>query len=228
VTDDKILLIGSGRLAKHLHFYFQSLGLALLTWSRSDGVDPLLQKLKLAKYVALAISDDSLSDFFDKHLKNLSIKTFHFSGAYHHPKILSFHPLMTFSNELYDIEFYKKIHFAVSDLQEFKNIFQKLPNPTFQLSAENKALYHAWAVLLGAGTQNHLKSGMNALLNIGVPKDASLLYIQKVFEQFINHKGQSITGPWVRDDQTTIEKNLNALQSQDQILYENLMERTSK
>lgn len=229
MTDDKILLIGSGRLAKHLHFYFQSLGLTFSIWSRTDGLDQFLQKLESVKYVGLAISDDSLLDFYQKHLQSVPIKCFHFSGAFHHPDILSFHPLMTFSNELYEKEFYQKIHFAVSNLQEFEKIFPKLPNPTFRLSSENKALYHAWAVLLGAGTQNHLKSGLHALSSIGVPEDASLLYLEKIFEQFIKHKGQSITGPWVRSDQTTIEKNLNALQSkEDQILYKNLMERTSK
>lgn len=229
MTDDKFLLIGSGRLAKHLQFYFQSLGIPLLTWSRSDGVDLLVEKLNLAQFVGLAISDDSLSSFFDQHLKNLDIKIFHFSGSFHHPEILSFHPLMTFSNELYEKEFYKKIHFAVSDQDQFKNIFPKLPNPTFLLASDNKALYHAWAVLLGAGTQNHLKSGIHSLSTIGVPIEASLLYLEKTFEQFLKHKGQTITGPWVRNDKTTIEKNLNALQTQaDQILYKNLMERTSK
>lgn len=229
MTDDKILLIGSGRLAKHLHFYFKSLGLTFCIWSRTKGLDRLSHKIKSAKYVGLAISDDSLLDFYQKHLQSLPIKCFHFSGAIHHPEILSFHPLMTFSNELYEKEFYQKIHFAVSDLQEFKNIFPRIPNPTFILSYEQKAFYHAWAVLLGAGTQNHLKSGLHALSKIGVPEGASLLYLEKVFEQFIKHKGQSITGPWVRNDKTTIEKNLNALQlKEDQFLYKNLMERTSK
>lgn len=228
MTDDKILLIGSGRLAKHLQFYFQSLDLNISYWSRADGLDQLSQKLKSIKYVGLAISDDSLLEFYQTHLRNQPVRTFHFSGSFHHPEILGFHPLMTFSSELYDLEFYKKIHFAVSDSEIFKSLFSKLPNPIFHLSSEHKALYHAWAVLLGAGTQNHLKSGLHALSKIGVPESASLLYLEKIFEQFIKYKGQSITGPWVRNDQSTIEKNLNALSLSDQNLYKNLMERTSK
>lgn len=229
MTDTKILLIGSGRVAKHLQFYFQSLGLALSTWSRTEGFYQLTEKLKTAKYVGLAISDDSLSDFYEKHLKNLNVKSFHFSGAFHHSEILSFHPLMTFSDELYEKDFYQNIHFAVSDISEFKNIFPTLLNPTFHLSPEHKALYHAWAVLLGAGTQNHLKSGLQALAGIGVPYKATLIYLEKIFEQFLKHQGQSITGPWVRNDKKTIEKNLAAFSSQDdQALYTNLMGRTTK
>lgn len=229
MTDTKILLIGSGRVAKHLRFYFQSLGLTLSTWSRTEDLHQLTEKLKTAKYVGLAISDDNLSDFYEKHLQNLNVKSFHFSGAFHHPKILSFHPLMTFPDELYEKDFYQNIHFAVSDISEFKNIFPKLTNPIFLLTPEHKTFYHAWAVLLGAGTQNHLKSGLQALAAIGVPHNATLIYLEKIFEQFLKHQGQSITGPWIRNDKKTIEKNLAALSSQDdQALYTNLMGRTSK
>jgi len=215
-------------LAKHFIFYFQHLGVSFSTWSRHDGPDLLKEKIKNANFVGLAVSDASIGELFEQYLKNSNVKAFHFSGAFHHPEILSFHPLMTFSDELYDLEFYKKIHFAVSDSSAFKKIFPLLSNPYFTLSNEDKGLYHAWAVLLGAGTQNHLKSGLQAFAKIGVPESATLVYLEKIFQQFINHKGQSITGPWVRNDQSTIEKNLNALSLPDQNLYKNLMERTSK
>src|SRR5689334_6951163 len=56
------LLLGSGRLARHLRFYFENLGLKFRTWSRRDS-QPL--DLSGIERLWLAISDDAIPAFID-------------------------------------------------------------------------------------------------------------------------------------------------------------------
>ncbi len=215
------LLIGSGRLATHLKHYFESIQLKHLKWSRVESVETLNQLIPKSSFAMLAISDDGIEKFYLNHLSKFDLPVIHFSGAYIHTKMMSFHPLMTFTESLYPLDFYKKIHFAVSNLDQFRKFFPQLSNPCFLLSDDKKGLYHAWAVMMASGTQSLWKQATQQMEALGVPQQACELYLKQISEQFFLDPKKSMTGPWVRKDQKTIEKNKSSLETpQDQKLYE--------
>lgn len=218
------LIIGSGRLSRHLQHYFQLLAIPFETWNRSQDISLLQSKIEKKPTVLLAISDSSIVSFFETYLQNKNLKIIHFSGALHDSRIIACHPLMTFSHELYSLDIYKNVYFAVTGTSSLQNAIPELPNLSFELEEKDKAYYHAWCVLTAAGTQTLWKSALQNLRSIGVPEKAVENYIQKIAHNFLSNPENSLTGPWVRKDEITIHKNLQALsKSSAAKVYELLM-----
>lgn len=206
------LLIGSGRLAKHLSVYFDSLSINYLKWNRSDkkSIKPLLSQ---SSKVLLAISDNAIEPFISSKLKKLDSKTIiHFSGCLSIAGVQSAHPLMTFSNKFYPLSFYKTIPFITEKGKTlFRELFPKLPNPNYQIEPELKPYYHAWCAIAGNFTTilwNNFEERLEEKFNI--PKEAMIPYLQKTTANIINSK-QSLTGPFARKDFSTIKKHKDAL-----------------
>ena len=67
-TNSSILLIGSGRLALHLQYWFQQSNQSslLTTWSRRDSFEKLQDLAAKADLIWLAISDSAIVDFYDQ------------------------------------------------------------------------------------------------------------------------------------------------------------------
>lgn len=217
------LLVGSGRLARHLSFYLKSTFVPYLSWSRKSPI-VIADLLQETDTVLLAISDSALDSFYNKNLQSFSGNIVHFSGATSHPKMLGCHPLMSFTTDLLPENFYPQIFFAESSPQTFQRIFPHWKNPTFLLGEQSKALYHACAVLLAAGTQSLWWQTFQQMQTLGVPEKALEIYVKRVTEQFLVQKEKASTGPWVRKDQITIEKNKKALEGSHLLhLYEHLM-----
>ena len=139
------IIIGSGRLAKHLDYYFSLMNIPHLSWHRKMSAERLKNFLKITNTVLLAISDSAIEPFINSNKKILGGKTIiHFSGALATKKAFGCHPLMSFSHSLYDHEFYKTILFCVDeDSPGFEALFPKLPNPHITIPKKQKPFYHA-------------------------------------------------------------------------------------
>lgn len=204
------LLIGDGRLARHLRFYLTHLGQPLQTWSRRDSV-PLKELLSTTDRVWLAISDSALPGFIDSELAGFQGSIVHFSGAFHHPRAIAAHPLMTFSEDLYEPAFYRGIHFAVTGAADLQSALPGFPNPWFPLEAEMKPLYHALCVLGGNLPVLMWAKAESGLNGLGVPSEALRAYVGQVAENYMRHGKKALTGPIARGDEETIRKNLESL-----------------
>lgn len=226
VPQKNYLLIGGGKLARHLQFYFSSLGLSLAHWSRNQENNNQIssskqcyERLKTlsgqSDIILLAISDSSIEPFVKQNsfLKNKTLV--HFSGCLTIDGILGVHPLMTFSEKLYDADFYKSISFITDESSEkFQTIFNGLPNPVFQVSKQEKAFYHSLCVMSGNFTVllwNKLFSELNNKFQ--VPKEAALPYFEAIQRNILENHEKALTGPLARGDQQTITKNLAALEN---------------
>lgn len=207
-----LLLIGSGRLARHLSFYLELSKTPFRTWSRDrQSLDELNALLSDASTVALAISDDALGSFIDGSLRSFGGRIVHFSGSWHREGILSAHPLMSFGTELYPGDFYPKIHFSLTGTDSLRDLFPDWANSFSKISAEQKPLYHALCVLGGnfpVLLWNKMESDLKAM---GLPEEGIRLYIQRVSDNYLKMGSLALTGPLVRKDETTIQKNLAAL-----------------
>lgn len=210
----KTLLIGSGRLARHLQHWSQlnKTSTNLSTWNRSESIELLKKHIAMADITWLAISDQAIVPFYEEHLKNYKGKAVHFSGALYDSRIFGAHPLMSFPQELLDGEVYGQIHFAVDEaVVNLPNILPGFENPFFKVPAAKKAMYHALCVTVGNFPQLLWSLCSKEFKNLNVPESAYELYIQQITKSFIAHKEKSLTGPLVRGDAETIEKNISAL-----------------
>ncbi len=210
----KYLLIGTGRLATHLSFYFDNQKIDYLKWNRNSNIsfDMVLQK---ADIILIAISDDAIESFINVFLKNSKNKIIvHFSGNLSLQGIESTHPLMTFGDKFYSEEFYETIPFITEKGKcSFSEIFPELPNPNYQINQEDKSLYHAWCSIAGNFTTLLWKTFENRLTNnFSIPREVMIPYLNKITENIIGSKNP-LTGPFARKDFAVIEKHKQALEN---------------
>lgn len=202
------LIVGSGRVARHLAEYFRLLQLPFVTWSRKQNdVSDFEKKAATASHVLLCISDSAIADFAASYPFLKSKILVHFSGALEIPGVIGVHPLMTFGPELYSLETYKAIPFIVTDSLHLPG----LSNRSFHIPPQHKAYYHALCVMGGNFTTllwNEMQKGLQSL---GLPADVAHPYLQQVSQNFLAHPESSLTGPLVRKDLGTIQKNIEAL-----------------
>lgn len=205
------LIIGSGRVARHLGHYFNSLNINYDSWDRSQ--DPLAIHAKIAKatHVLLGIRDGAIEAFYQKYLQGLDKTVIHFSGALEVEGVNGAHPLMTFGESLYETEFYQKIHFVITGPNSLSELLPGLPNPYSSVRAEDKAKYHALCVMGGNFVTLLIAKMLQEFTLLEIPKEAAHLYLEKVLENTLSNPETALTGPLVRRDVQTVESNLRAL-----------------
>ncbi|MBL6989359.1 MAG: DUF2520 domain-containing protein [Bacteriovoracaceae bacterium] len=212
-------IIGNGKVARHLKHYFDFLNIDYLCWSKRsiepDSIDlPIL--LNSCKTILILIPDDAIEGFINEHLALTKHHTIvHFSGCLSLPNIHSTHPLITFSDQLYDLDTYKSIPFVCEkNSLDFKDIFPKLPNTNISISSADKPLYHALCVMGGNfSTILWQKIFSDFEYKLGISKEILYPYLSQTMQNLINSSDNVLTGPLARNDQKTINKNLSALES---------------
>lgn len=215
------LIIGRGRLARHLQHYFQLLGLHHTTWHRERTKESLIIQANAATRILLCVSDQAIAQFAnDSQLPTQ--KLVHFSGAQFVQKITGVHPLMSFGPTLYDLETYKKIPFITERGGAlFTELFPDLPNPHFPLAPQDKALYHALCVMAGNFTTLLWQNIFDLFeKELHVPHEALGGYLKQTLANTLNDRSQALTGPLSRGDTKTLVQNLDALRDRpEQKLY---------
>lgn len=206
-----ILLIGSGRLATHLHHYFSQLNISFSTWDRAQDPHLLKSKIEKASHILLAISDSAIESFYIKHIAGFDKTVVHFSGALNIPDLACAHPLMTFGPELYDVAIYQKIHFSITGADKLNSLIPGLKNSYSVLPGHLKAKYHAHCVAGGNFVSILSAEFLEAMTTLEIPKEAALLFLIQSIKNTEEKGWDAITGPLVRNDQITIQKNLEAL-----------------
>lgn len=210
------LIIGDGRLARHLSHYLKFESLPFESWRRSQGREELAELAARATHILLAITDSSIAKFHEENADLFKEKTVvHFSGALIHPLIPSAHPLMSFSNDLYEPSTYRRIAFITEKGRGgFASLLPGLKNAAHELQPELKPLYHALCVMSGNFTVLLWEKAFRDFEAMGLPRFALLPYLERTAVNLLGAtNGASVlTGPLARGDQPTIEKNIAALE----------------
>lgn len=210
-----VLLVGSGRLSRHLIYWnsLQKSPLQIHPWNRQSHTAENLQSLiQKADLIWLAISDSALVSFFEQNFSRIQVPVVHFSGALHDQRMISAHPLMSFPEELMSADVYPKIHFALTGAESLQKVFPGFQNSFSLLDKKQKAFYHALCVVAGNFPQFLWNESLHEFNKLNIPSAAVENYIQQITQNFLHLKEKSLTGPLVRHDHITIEKNLNALE----------------
>ena len=213
---EKILVIGNGRLANHFCHYFRLIDVKFEKWDRTQAHSQLVEKAKDCTSVLILISDQAIESFAAENDKVLPKLRLHCSGSLFIKGMIGAHPLMTFSENLFQLPVYQKIVFAIDTIGfELESISPKLQNSSFQIKPDEKAFYHALCVASGSfsyllwqfvarefAARNWSQTGLNQ-------------YSQAIFENIqktiLKPELNLATGPIQRGDQETIQRNLAAL-----------------
>lgn len=213
-----VLIVGDGKLARHWQHYLSLKSIPYLSWSRKENL-PFEQFVQANKArvaaVYLLISDTALAKFFDeyKNLFDASVSWFHASGALSLAGMIDAHPMMSFADELYDLDVYEKIPFTTTakNIQNLNILLRGLPNKVNQIEVMDKPLYHALCVLGAAGTNVLWSALTNELSKLGISRDATQQYQDQIFKNLKEYGVKAITGPWVRRDVQTQQLNVESL-----------------
>jgi predicted short-subunit dehydrogenase-like oxidoreductase (DUF2520 family) len=216
-------IVGGGRLARHFSEYFRLLDIPHNCWARDHGspintfnLPDAEQRLKEtvgnADRVLLLVSDTSITALLKQYLFLHAKKLIHCSGSLSVPGVAGAHPLMTFTDSLYELDTYQKVPFVVEAGQTFTQLFPALPNPHFMINTQDKARYHAMCVMAGNFSQLMWK-GISDRFEQQFELPATTLhpYLKQVAENFTQKPESALTGPLTRNDGQTITRNLNSL-----------------
>lgn len=213
----KYAIIGSGKLGHHLAHFFTLNGNSFTLFKR----DSDYKLLKNFDYLLLAINDAEIKKFYDEHQDLHHKKWIHFSGTHYFKDIIGVHPLMSFSDELFDLSFYQKIHWVVDHPVEVEKI---LPINKFQISnihEKDKPFYHALCVLSGNIPHLLWESVEKEFMKLNIEKKDFLNYVKITTDNYLQNR--AATGPIVRKDQVTIDMNLKSLTKPYQEIYQGVM-----
>ena len=204
------LLVGNGRLATHLHYYFSQYSLPIWHWHRDSAAD-LKSLSNQAEIIFLAISDAAIAEFAQKPELN-GKHCIHFSGATTLENITACHPLMTFATQLYTLAEYEKIPFICDRSDPLLQAwFAPLPNPLNVIPQQCRSRYHALCVLSGNFSVLLWQKLSHELSQMGLTQSDWQPYCEQILKNILHDVDAALTGPLARDDQPTLQANLEAL-----------------
>lgn len=214
----QFLVVGNGKLAKHLMHYFSLAEIPFSHWYRQKHNTKQLQELsESADRILFAISDSSIEEFFQQHLSIFQDKVcIHFSGSISVPGVFCVHPLMSFSNELFSLETYQSISFNVFDkTYKLSDLIPGIQNPSYNIDPSLKGKYHAHCASIGNLPQFIWSESAAFWENLGIPVEALEAFILQSFRNSMKQKDLGITGPISRKDKVSISKNIEDLGNSD-------------
>lgn len=235
----KYLIIGNGRVAQHFKYYLDLLYLDYYQWHYKNSTLNLEQYLIQLGYnnnsidheliILLLIKDDAISNFINHHQIIIKkFKTIIFSGSQIFKETITAHPLMTFSDNLYNLDDYTQIPFITTHTTEPQNLLPGLPNKIYQIPAELLGYYHSLCVISGNFSQilwGKFSKELNETFNL--PQDIIKPYIKQIAHNFCLHGLAALTGPLQRQDHKTIQRNLKSLENKKDD-YHNIYQEFSK
>jgi len=208
------LILGSGRMARHMAHYFDLLDLPYHRFARkTHDFSELPQLLQKTTHVLILLRDDAIEAFITAHLTECSHTLVHFSGSLATPFAYGAHFLVSFSQTLQPLETYQQAWFVLdAEDKSLNELLPGLPNQSITIPREAKALYHSLCVLSGNFTCMLWQKFYDSLQqNWQIPKPAADMYLKLIMTNILADPKQALTGPLVRNDQKTIAANLQAL-----------------
>ena len=205
------LLVGAGRLSRHLGHYFDLESIAWRRWHRSMAT-PLREAVRGSRAVLLLISDDAIEVFLDHNVRPGDPPWIHCSGSLVTTAAVGIHPLMTFSDELYDLRVYREMCVVCErGRTPFRDLFPQLTNPSFEIDPEDKVLYHAMCTIAGNFTTLLWHKAFGEFEDrLGLPRSVLFPYLDRVADN-LKSSTSPLTGPLARGDGRTVAHHLEAL-----------------
>lgn len=198
-----------------------------------------LAQLPTADLTLITVPDDAIGQIASELAKNDYSANPHYvihcSGALNSTllkpvaekgcKTASFHPLKAFNTSVLDKEVFKKCDcVAEGDLPSLNLLSQlckQLGANFIQIQTDQKATYHAAAVIASNYLVTLAARSIELLQQIGISTSAAKSMISKLMQSSLNNINQAedaakaLTGPLVRGDLATIKLHLEAITNPD-------------
>lgn len=239
-----ILILGDGKLAHHLMAYLRDelsasqasslesvsvqasesseaqLPASLHQWSRKKEArgecQPFEAMVSQATHLIFAVSDRAIEELVLRAKPNAKADAIfvHCSGSLVIDGAHCAHPLMTFSDRLYDHETYLEMCFVVDeDGLRLDELIPGLWNACLRLPKQDRPLYHALCAASGNLVSLIWKESFARFEALGVPAQVVRPYLSQIAINSIADSENAPTGALVRGDRETIQKHLKALDS---------------
>ncbi len=215
------LLIGNGRLARHLSHYFTLEGISFSKWIHARQCNHELAEIiraseKPVTHIWVLISDDAIPEIVEWiNALGVQAQILHASGAKVIKGARSVHPLMTFGTELYSLDSYQRIPFVVEPLYDgvsIEEILGGLKNAAVFLPPEKRTLYHSlvsasgnFPALLWVDVFERFEK------DLSLPREILAPFLFQTLTNVIRSGERAVTGPLVRGDFSTIRAHEAAL-----------------
>jgi predicted short-subunit dehydrogenase-like oxidoreductase (DUF2520 family) len=208
------LIVGNGKLSKHFQYLFSLKNISFKLWFRGSNESFELLCNEVEKILVL-IKDDEIINFIEANKLLVDQKKIwiHCSGILSTSLAESAHPLMTFTDQLYEQTIYDTIPFITEKNRlTFNDLFPDLNNPNYQINTDDKILYHAFCVMSGNFTTILWKSFFEFLTLKDIPQSTAYTYLDSIIYNLKNDNSP-LTGPIQRNDVNTIYQHLEALEN---------------
>lgn len=207
------MIIGRGRVARHFARYFDLLSISYTQWHRGMEHALIADMAAKASHIFLLINDDAVASFAAEHLADVSAFKIHFSGSLTTPDVYGAHPLMTFGQDLYDLETYRRIAFVIEETAPANDVLLPLlSNQMERIAIDKKPLYHALCVMAGNFSCLLWQKFFESLKgDLGLPPEIGQPYLQQQTENILRDYRTALTGPLARGDSETLNRNMAAL-----------------
>lgn len=215
----KYIIFGTGRVGNNIDAWLTGLGhqVTMVNHNQADHQTSQCKTLvKQADIVVAALPDAGLTSWFQDWQGTVGQRpAIHFSGALHLQGMHGFHPLYSFPHHIIPATEMHALTFACpKGGPDFACIFPNATNPTFLLADQDRAHYHALAVLSGNFTA-HLwnQTAREFERHYGLSSTPALAqYFNSVLARFAENPTTSLTGPLARQDSPSVKANLKALE----------------
>lgn len=237
-----IAIIGGGRMGRGLANALSQAGERVVLWSRREATGAVEDSVSGARTIVLAVPDDAIGVLASELARAQSVKpdqvVLHLSGLHGSDALAplaqcgaslgSMHPLQTVADPETAVERWRGAYAAVEGddraMREGERLSRLLGLQPFRLSLDQKAVYHAGAVLVGNYAVALAGAASRLAKSAGVPPElAEKMYLPLLQGALENLGRQSVasalTGPVRRGDVNTIREHLEALSTDDRRLY---------
>lgn len=211
-TVNRYLLVGRGRLSRHLEHYLRLESIPCERWDRSSP-EPFESAAQRTEAVVVLIPDDAIEGFLARHATGDRRTWIHCSGLLSTPLAEGAHPLMSFGDELYDHATYRRVPFITErGRRTFHELFPGLGNPCSEIDPDLKGLYHALCTVGGNfSTLLWMKVFREAEGRLDLDRELFYPYVEQVTRN-VMASPRPLTGPLARGDERTIAGHLSALE----------------
>ncbi|MEM7141305.1 MAG: 2-amino-4-hydroxy-6-hydroxymethyldihydropteridine diphosphokinase [Actinomycetota bacterium] len=220
-------IVGGGRAGGAL-----ALALARAGWPEPrifGRLDDLSDAGDGADLVVIATPDRSVGEVAGALTRRSDVAVAHVAGSLglgvlgDHPRVAAIHPLVALPDAETGADRLRGAHFAVAGDPAVQHVVAALDGHAFHVADEDRAAYHAAAVV----ASNHVVAVLGQAERIaaaaGVPFGAFLDLVRGTIDNVAAlGPADALTGPAARGDEATIERHLGAIADDERAGYESM------
>jgi predicted short-subunit dehydrogenase-like oxidoreductase (DUF2520 family) len=229
MTMSTLRVIGPGRAGSALAVALRRVGWTVRSPVRRG--DPVARAAAGVDVLVVAVPDGAIAEVVASVEPVTTTVVMHLAGSVGlevlgvHPRRAALHPLVALPNtELGAQRLAAGAWFAVAGDPVARRIVEDLGGRSFEVADEDRAAYHAAAVIASNHVVALLGQAERVAASAGVPFEAYLDLVRATVDNVAElGPAAALTGPAARGDMATLQRHLDALAEDEREAYEALV-----